>query len=222
MGPAISITSAHRSQPHVANLGVRVEPRGAPLIPPLTSPPLAPRYSSMGQPARDFTCFVVAGRNLPLVDTARGPGPANAYCALSLLNPGDAVPEEGLVTENPRGTPTSAVTSSTNPVIFNSEVVMRKRESPPRISRRAQGVTPVSFEWLLGAEEERLRSSLAVPRCADAHAPFGTQRPGKKFTPLHTSVISPPPGCRNPLTSNESVHKHGPPCCILECKSRRA
>lgn len=91
---------------------------------------LASPCRAAGQPARDFTCFVVAGRNIPLVDNARGPGPANAYCALSLLNPNEQAPEEGLVTEHPRGTPTSAVMATTNPVIFNSEVVMRKRESP--------------------------------------------------------------------------------------------
>eukprot|EP00283_Hemiselmis_rufescens_P021881 CAMPEP_0173437412 /NCGR_PEP_ID=MMETSP1357-20121228/18013_1 /TAXON_ID=77926 /ORGANISM="Hemiselmis rufescens, Strain PCC563" /LENGTH=242 /DNA_ID=CAMNT_0014402591 /DNA_START=24 /DNA_END=749 /DNA_ORIENTATION=+ len=81
----------------------------------------------MGQPARDFTVFVISGRNLPLVDTQRGPGPANAYCALTMLHPGDPVPEESLVTENTKGTPTSAVTAHTNPCTFNSEIVMRKQ-----------------------------------------------------------------------------------------------
>lgn len=78
--------------------------------------------------ARDFTAFLIGGRNLPQVDTGRGPGPCNAYCAIMMLHPSDPVPDEGLVSSNVKGTPTSAVNQNCNP-LFNSEIVLRKRTS---------------------------------------------------------------------------------------------
>jgi hypothetical protein len=78
--------------------------------------------------AREFTAFVIGGRNLPQVNTSRGPGPCNAYCTLMLLHPQEPVPEEGLVSMDVKGTQTSFVNQNANPV-FNSEIVMRKRKS---------------------------------------------------------------------------------------------